>query len=104
MAEHKGQLPNPDPKPPVGRAPCRGVHRRCSHCGRGPLFVRWIITHDRCSECGLVYFRNQDDTWLFWILMDRIRIAIGIVLIYFGCQVTHWSVGLLFFGGMAVRS
>ena len=24
------------------------------------------------------------------------------MLIYFGFQVTHWSMGLLFFGGMAV--
>ena len=48
-----------------------------------------------------MYIRNQGDTWLFWILMDRIPIAIWIVLIYFGFQVTHWSMGLLFFGGMA---
>ena len=48
-----------------------------------------------------MYIRNQGDTWLFWILMDRIPIAIGIVLIYFGFQVTHWSMSLLFFGGMA---
>ena len=33
--------------------------------------------------------------------MDRIPIAIGILLIYFRFQVTHWSMGLLFFGGMA---
>ena len=91
-----------DPKPPVGRTLWRGVRRRCPHCGRGPLFVRWITTHDRCSDCGLVYIRNQGDTWLFWILMDRIPLAIGIVLIYSGFQVTHWSTGLLFFAGMAV--
>ena len=102
MGEHRGERPDLDPKPPVGRTLWRGVRRRCPHCGRGPLFVRWITTHDHCSDCGLVYLRNQGDTWLFWILMDRIPVAIGIVLIYFGFQVTHWSIGLLFFAGMAV--
>ena len=53
------------------------------------------------GECGLVFVRNQGDIWLFWILMDRVPLFIGIVLIYFGFQITHWSIGLLFFLGMA---
>ena len=48
-----------------------------------------------------MYIRNQGDTWLFWILMDRVPLFIGIVLIYFGFQVTNRSMGLLFFLGMA---
>lgn len=35
------------------------------------------------------------------LLMDRVPLFIGIVLIYFRFQVTHWSMGLLFFLGMA---
>ena len=33
--------------------------------------------------------------------MDRVPLFIGIVLIYFGFQVTNRSMGLLFFLGMA---
>ena len=80
----------------------RGAQRRCPHCGQGPLFVRWITTHEHCRECGLVFVRNQGDTWLFWILMDRIPLVFGIVAIYFGFQVSDWITGAVFFLVMAV--
>ncbi len=80
----------------------RGAQRRCPHCGQGPLFVRWITTHEHCLECGLVFVRNQGDTWLFWILMDRIPLVFGIVAIYFGFQVSDWITGAVFFLAMAV--
>lgn len=59
--------------------------------------------HDRCTECGLQYLRNQGDTWLYWVVMDRIPIAIGLILIvFFGLRVASWQAGALFFGSMAV--
>ena len=79
----------------------RGARRRCPHCGRGPLFVRWIRFHPRCSACGLVFLRNQGDTWLFWIVMDRIPILAGIAAIYFGFRITGWLSGALFFLSIA---
>lgn len=74
----------------------RGVRRRCPHCGRGPLFVRWVTLHRRCSHCGLVYLRNQGDIWFFWIVMDRIPILLGIAAIFFGFRITTWLTGLGF--------
>ena len=42
-----------------------------------------------CPVCQLVYLRNQGNTWLFWIIMDRIPIAIGLILIvFFGLRVS----------------
>ena len=79
----------------------RGVRRRCPHCGRGPLFSRWITLHPRCTSCGLVYLRNQGDTWGFVIVMDRIPILAGIAAIYFGFRITGFVSGLLFFLAMA---
>ena len=79
----------------------RGARRRCPHCGRGSLFVRWIRFHTRCAACGLVFFRNQGDTWLFWIVMDRIPILAGIAAIYFGFRITGWLSGTLFFLAIA---
>ncbi len=62
----------------------RGLRKRCPHCGRGRLFIRWTKLVDRCSECGLVYLRNEGDTWFFWIVMDRIPILAGIAALYLG--------------------
>ena len=79
----------------------RGVRRRCPHCGRGPLFVRWITLHRQCTDCGLVYLRNQGDIWFFWIVMDRIPILLGIAAIFFGFRITTWLDGLGFFLAVA---
>ena len=88
-------------RPPIRQTLWRGLRRRCPHCGRGAIFVRWIRTHTSCSSCGLVFLPNQGDIWLYWILMDRVPIFLGIVSIYFGFRVTGWVSGLLFFGAMA---
>lgn len=79
----------------------RGVRRRCPHCGRGPLFVRWITLHPQCAECGLVYLRNHGDIWFFWIVMDRIPILLGIAAIFFGFRISNWLNGLGFFLAIA---
>jgi hypothetical protein len=46
--------------------------------GRGPLLTGWMTIRERCPECGLVYERSAGDTWAFWIIGDRIPIAIAI--------------------------
>lgn len=89
------------PRPRVLPTVWRGVRRRCPHCGRGPLFVRWITLHRRCAECGLVYLRNQGDIWFFWIVMDRIPILLGIAAIFFGFRITSWLNGMAFFLAVA---
>ena len=79
----------------------RGLRRRCPHCGRGALFVRWITLRRQCAECGLVYLRNQGDIWFFWIVMDRIPILAGIAGIYFGFRISNWLEGAAFFLALA---
>ena len=99
---HRGGAAEIDMKPEIRRTLWRGARRRCPHCGRGPLFVRWITLHERCRVCGLQYLRNQGDTWLYWIVMDRIPIAIGLILIvFFGLHTPTWPQALLFFVAMA---
>ena len=88
-------------KPRVRTVLWRGVRRRCPHCGQGRLFSRWITFHPRCANCGLVYLRNQGDTWLYWIVLDRIPIGAGIVAIYFGFRITGFVSGMLFFLAIA---
>jgi uncharacterized protein (DUF983 family) len=70
---------------------------RCPRCGEGPLFVRWITAHERCSACGLQFERNYGDTWMFIILLDRVPILFGIVAVYFGFRATHWLTATAFF-------
>ena len=37
----------------------RALRLRCPQCGVGRLFERGLRLHHRCSECGLVYRREQ---------------------------------------------
>ena len=76
------------------RALGRGLRRRCPHCGRGPLFSGFAHHLDRCSSCGLVYERNSGDTWAFTIIGDRLPVAAGIVLLYFGFGRSNTTLGL----------
>ena len=57
----------------------RGLSKRCPHCGQGHLF-RGREHLPVCEVCGLVYERNQGDTWLFTIIGDRIPIAAMIAM------------------------
>jgi uncharacterized protein (DUF983 family) len=62
-----------------------------------------MTMHDVCRVCGLRYLRNQGDTWLYWIVMDRIPLAIGLILIvFFGVHTLSWQEGMFFFGLLAV--
>ena len=97
------QRPNESQKPRLWRALGRGIRRTCPNCGRGRLFVRWFTLRHDCPVCQLVYLRNPGDTWLFWIVMDRIPIAIGLILIvFFGLRVSGWVTGTLFLSAMVV--
>jgi uncharacterized protein (DUF983 family) len=79
-----------------------GLKKTCPHCGLGPMLDGWLTTRDRCSECGLVFQRNPGDTWGFWIIGDRIPVAIAIAAVYFGLGPHTWVQGALFFGAMAI--
>ena len=70
----------------------RGFRRRCPRCGEGQLFRRGIETHERCSECQLLYQRNYGDIWGFIIIMDRIPVMFAVIAIYFGFQSTSWQI------------
>jgi uncharacterized protein (DUF983 family) len=76
----------------------RGWAKRCPHCGEGPLYAGWIRALDRCPHCGLVYERNQGDTWMFITAGDRLFIAAFIVLIYFGVHRTFPNFAIALFG------
>lgn len=72
----------------------RGITRRCPNCGRGHLFAGWGQHLERCSWCGLVYERNQGDTWAFTIIGDRLPVAALIILVYFGFARSHPTLGI----------
>jgi uncharacterized protein (DUF983 family) len=83
--------PSENRKPPFWKVVERGARRTCPNCGLGPLFARWFTLRHDCPVCKLVYLRNQGDTWLFWVIMDRIPIALGLILIvFFGLRVSSW--------------
>ena len=86
----------------VGKSLKNGLHRRCPRCGVGPLFDGWMTIRDRCPNCGLVYEPGAGDTWAFWIVADRIPIAIAIAAVYFGMGPRSWTQGALVIAAVAV--
>jgi uncharacterized protein (DUF983 family) len=84
------------------KALLRGLCRRCPHCGKGSLFSGFAHHLERCQFCGLVYERNPGDTWAFTIVLDRLPVAIGIVLLYFGFGRSHQVLGFATFIVMVV--
>jgi uncharacterized protein (DUF983 family) len=80
----------------------RGLRGKCPRCGEGPLFRRWIETHERCSSCRLLFQRNYGDIWMFMLVLDRIPILFGVAVIYFGFRATNWMAAAGFAIAMAL--
>ena len=78
----------------------RGWSKKCPHCGKGQLFIKWNTPYRHCPVCGYLYERDYGDVWWVWIITDRIPIGIGIVFVYFGFRITNWWVGAIFFGSL----
>ncbi len=47
----------------------RGLARRCPACGRGTIFRSHFKMNPVCSECGVVFWKNQGE-WLGPAIMD----------------------------------
>lgn len=80
----------------------RGWRKRCPHCGAGPIFARWNRPHPNCPACGYLFERDYGDVWWVLIVTDRIPVAIGIIFLYFGFRVSSLTVGVIFFGLLAI--
>jgi uncharacterized protein (DUF983 family) len=86
LAHHHGE----DPVGGSQRAPraltalLRGLRKTCPHCGRSPIYTGWATEARTCATCGLVYEPTEGDTWAFTIIGDRIPVAAGIIVVYFG--------------------
>jgi uncharacterized protein (DUF983 family) len=61
-----------------------------------------MTIRERCQECGLVYERSAGDTWAFWIIGDRIPIAIAIAAVYFGVGPHSWIQGASVIGVVTI--
>jgi hypothetical protein len=49
------------------------------------------------ANCGLVYERNPGDTWAFTVIGDRLPVAAGIILVYFGLFRVNRTLGVAAF-------
>ena len=89
-------------RPPIRTVLGRGLRGKCPRCGEGPLFAKWVKTKLRCDVCDLLFQRDYGDIWIFTNIMDRLPIALGIIVLFFGFRVTNvWS-GILFFSLMVM--
>jgi len=78
-----------------------GLRRRCPQCGQGPLLDGWLTAREQCPICGLVYERHPGDTWAFWIIGDRIPVALAIAVVYLGFGPRTWAQGVAFLAALA---
>jgi len=92
----------PTSRPPIRTALWRGIRQRCPRCGEGKLFQRWIVAHDRCSSCDLLYQRNYGDIWMFTNIMDRVPVFFGVAALFFGFRAHNLATALIFLAIMAV--
>jgi uncharacterized protein (DUF983 family) len=95
-------MAQPDPTRRISAVLGRGLRCKCPRCGEGPLFKRWIVTHERCSSCRLLFQRNYGDIWMFMLVLDRIPILFGIAVVYFGFRATNALATLGFAAAMAI--
>jgi len=85
----------------IGTALGRGLRKRCPHCGQGRLLSGWSVL-ERCPACGLVFTREPGDTWAFTIFLNRLPVAVMVVLIYFGVLGSYPVVGVTLLASTAV--
>jgi uncharacterized protein (DUF983 family) len=79
-----------------------GLRRKCPRCGEGHVLDGWMTVAPRCEVCHLVYERDPGDTWGFWIVADRIPLAVAIALVYFGLGPASWMRGALFLAAFGI--
>jgi len=45
-------------RPPLSHALGRSLRLLCPRCGQAPLFERWLVMHQRCAHCHLLFERE----------------------------------------------
>ena len=76
----------------------RGARRRCPRCGQGRIFQKFIEVRDRCENCGYVFEERSGDTWGFWVLLDRLFLAIPLVILLLGFATSSLRLRLILIG------
>lgn len=73
-------------KPDIRRAVWLGWRRLCPHCGEAKLFESWFTLRPKCPVCGLRFEQRTGDTWAFWLIGDRVFIALLLLIIVLGLR------------------
>ena len=73
----------------------RGLGRRCPRCGRAPILERWLDAYDACASCGLPFEEHAGDTWAFWVVLDRLFVAIPLLILLLGFATASLRVRLV---------
>ena len=71
----------------------RALARRCPQCGAGRLYRGYARLHDRCSECGLIYRREQGAQTGSMYATAAVTQIFAALLIALAWLFTDWSVG-----------
>ena len=91
-------LAQPTVEPTAWQAIGRGWRRRCPRCGQSPIFERFIDVRPRCMNCGFVFEERSGDTWGFWVMLDRVFVAIPLVILMLGFATSSLRLRLFLIG------
>jgi uncharacterized protein (DUF983 family) len=61
----------------------RGARKTCPRCGRGRLFRRFNVMHERCDACGLKYLDNEGDLFGYLFVLDRALFILPLIALVF---------------------
>lgn len=77
----------------VGRALLYGLRRRCPRCGEQTMFRTWFAIHPNCAACDLRFEESPGDIWGFWLIGDRVFLALLILALFVIFQPDDWITG-----------
>jgi len=72
----------PDRSAPPLATILRGLRRRCTRCGEGPLFWGWNRLRESCPVCGLPYEERSGDTWFFMYMTTAGLTGVLVVILF----------------------
>ncbi len=60
----------------------RGFSKKCPHCGKSPIFIKYIKTFNKCNNCGIKLSEYKSDDGPAYITIFIIgHILIPIILL-----------------------
>ena len=71
----------------------KGLRRKCPHCGKGNIFLKYLKVNDKCANCGeeLSHIRADDMPPYFTIAIVGHIVVSGVLLVEQAWSPSLWT-------------